>query len=117
MPKSRAEIFLGILNTQQEKNTKDEPMEIGKVISLEPLEIEIEGLPLYSNNILINPYLLEWNEEVNITTSIAADHTHNISIIHHPSKLKIGSYVYCYGTEYNDAGKSYQKYIVLEVVK
>lgn len=117
MPESKAKIFLDILNKQQEKNTKDEAMEIGKVTSLEPLVIDIEGLPLYSSNILINPYLLAWDEEVNITTSIAADHDHNISIIHHRSKLNIGSYVFMYGTEYNSEGKSYQRYIVLEVIK
>lgn len=117
MPKSKAEIFLDMLNKQQEKNTKDEAMEIGKVTSLEPLVIEIEGLPLYSNNILINPYLLAWDEEVNITTSTSSDHSHDISIIHHSSKLQVGSNVYCYGTEYNSEGKSYQRYIVLEVVR
>lgn len=117
MPKSKAEIFLDMLNKQQQKNTKDEAMEIGKVTSLNPLVIEIEGLPLYSNNILINPYLLAWDEEVNITTSISSDHSHNISTIHHNSKLQIGSNVYCYGAEYNSEGKSYQRYIVLEVIR
>lgn len=114
--KSFGDFFWDSIDKQQNENTRDDPAEIGKVISLEPLVIEIDGTPLNSNRFYINPYLLAWDEKVNITTSSALDHNHNISVINHPSKLQIGSYVYCYGIEYNSISKSYQKYIVLEVV-
>ncbi|NFO30941.1 DUF2577 domain-containing protein [Clostridium botulinum] len=109
--------FWNSIDSQQEKNMIDEPFEIGKVTSIDPLVIELEGLPLYKNNLYINPYLLEWDEKVNITTSINNEHSHTISTIHHYSKLKKGTKVACYGIEYDDNGKTYQKYCVLEVIE
>ncbi|WP_428817210.1 DUF2577 family protein [Clostridium butyricum] len=114
--KTFGDFFWDSFDKQQNENTRDDPMEIGKVVSLEPLVIEIGGTPINNNRFYINPYLLAWDENVHITTSTASDHNHSISVIHHQPKLQIGSYVYCYGTEYNLTGRSYQKYIVLEVV-
>ncbi|KFX58447.1 hypothetical protein KU40_05295 [Clostridium botulinum] len=107
--------FWNSIDLQQKNNTIDEPFEIGKVTSIDPLVIELEGLPLYKNNLYINMYLLAWDEEVNISTSVSNEHNHTISTIHHYSKLKIGSNVACYGIEHN--GIAYQRYIVLGVVE
>ncbi|NFS76577.1 DUF2577 domain-containing protein [Clostridium botulinum] len=109
--------FWNVIDNQQKKNMIDEPFEVGKVTSLDPLVIELEGLPLYKNNLYINPYLLAWDEEVNISTSVNNEHSHNITIIHHYSKLKIGVKVVCYGIEYDKQGKTYQRYWVLEVIE
>ncbi|AIY80938.1 hypothetical protein U728_1071 [Clostridium botulinum 202F] len=108
--------FWNVIDNQQKKNMIDEPFEVGKVTSLDPLVIELEGLPLYRNNLYINPYLLAWDEEVNIKTSINNEHSHTISIIQHHSKLKLGSNVACYGIGYDESGKTYQKYCVLGVI-
>ncbi len=109
--------FWNSIDLQQKKNTVDEPFEIGKVVSIDPLVIELEGLPLYRNNLYINPYLLAWDEEVNILTSVNNEHSHDITIIHHYSKLKIGSNVACYGIDYDKQGETYQKYCVLGVIE
>lgn len=110
------ELFFEIFKKEQDRNTKDEPFIIGRVTSISPLTIQIEDLPLYSKNLRINPYLLEWSETVNITTSTNEGHSHSISTITHPSKIIIGSYVVCYGIEYDSDYNGYKKYAVLEVI-
>ena len=90
------ELFFEIFKKEQDRNTKDEP--------------------LYSKNLRINPYLLEWTETVNISTSTSAGHSHSINTITHPSKLNIGSYVACYGIEYDSKYNEYKRYCVLEVI-
>ncbi|WP_315074062.1 DUF2577 family protein [uncultured Clostridium sp.] len=95
----------------------DAPFEIGEVISEVPLIIRLGELSLNSDNLYINPYLLAWDEKVNITTSTVEDHNHTISIIHHDSKLKVGNSIVCYGIEYNEQGKTYQRYCLLEVIE
>ncbi|AGF56470.1 hypothetical protein B0P06_005261 [Clostridium saccharoperbutylacetonicum] len=117
MPKSFGDQFWEEIEKHRSKNKIDEPFEIGKVISEDPLIIEIEGLPLYRNNLYINPSLLPWDEEVKAITTTVSEHNHQIILIQHFSKLKIDSYVACYGIEYNDISKTYQKYVVLEVVQ
>nr|DAH85412.1 MAG TPA: Protein of unknown function (DUF2577) [Caudoviricetes sp.] len=108
--------FFEIFKDEQARNSKDEPFAIGRVTSISPLTIQIEDLPLYSKNLRINPYLLEWIETVNITTSTNEGHSHSISTITHPSKLAVGSYVICYGIEYDSGYNGYKKYAVLEVI-
>lgn len=117
MPKSFGDKFWDEIEKHRDKNKIDNPFEIGKVISEDPLIIEIEGLPLYRDNLYINPHLLAWEEEVKATTTTVAEHNHQIMIIKHFSKLKVGVHVACYGIDYNDVGKSYQKYVVLEVIE
>ena len=92
-------------------------MSIGTVISLSPLKIKIDDLQLTENNFSINPYLLEYTEEVNITTTTNGEpsHSHQIISITHPTKLKLYSKVLCYGSGY-DHYSGYQYYYVLEVV-
>ncbi|WP_252238978.1 DUF2577 family protein [Clostridium sp. VAP51] len=109
--------FWNSIDSQQEKNMIDEPFGIGKVTSIDPLVIELEGLPLYKNNLYINPYLLAWDEEVNISTSVNNEHSHNVTIIHHYSKLKVDVRVTYYGIDYDKQGETYQKYCVLGVIE
>ncbi|NFT97979.1 DUF2577 domain-containing protein [Clostridium botulinum] len=109
--------FWNSIDLQQKKNTVDEPFEVGKVTSLDPLVIPPDGLPLIRNNLSITPYLPALDEEVNIKTSINNEHSHTISIIQHHSKLKLGSNVACYGIGYDESGKTYQKYCVLGVIE
>lgn len=108
--------FFEIFKDEQERNTRDEPFIIGRVTNISPLTIQIEDLPLYAKNLRINPYLLEWTETINITTSTNEGHSHSIGTITHPSKLNIGSYVICYGIEYDSENNEYKKYAVLEVI-
>ena len=110
------ELFFEIFKKEQDRNTKDEPFVIGRVTSINPLIIQIEELSLYSKNLRINPYLLEWTETVNISTSTSEGHSHSINTITHPSKLNIGSYVACYGIEYDSKYNEYKRYCVLEVI-
>jgi len=117
MSKTFGDKFWDEIESHSKKNKIDDAFEIGKVTSEGPLTIEIAGLLLYINNIYINPYLLSWDESVNVTTSTNDNHSHTIATIHHESKLKVGVSVACYGIEYNDVGKTYQKYTVLGVVE
>lgn len=115
MAKTPGDLFWDEIEKHNKKNAVDDAFEIGKVTSLDPLIVEIEGLPLYKSNLYINPYLLSWSEQVNITTSINDNHT--MATINHESRLKVGALVVCYGIEYNEVGKTYQKYVVMEVVE
>jgi hypothetical protein len=111
-----AQKYLDVINAQFQKNAIDDGFTIGQIISLDPLTIEVEGLPLYESNLYINKYLLAWDETVNIETSVVDDHSHSISIIHHPSKLIVGYSVALYGVEWDTDGKTYQKYCLLDVL-
>jgi ankyrin repeat protein len=111
-----AKLLLQAMNTQFQKNIIEDGFTIGKVTNLDPLTIDVEGLPLYRSNLYINPYLLEWDEQVDITTSTVDNHSHTITTIHHPSKLKNDNLVAMYGIEYDSDGKSYQRYCVFCVL-
>lgn len=112
-----AKDLLNSINIELKSNIADEPMEVGKVTSVDPLIVEVGGLPLYETNLYINKYLLAWDEEVNIVTSIDNEHSHTINEIHHLSKLNINDYVCLYGVEWNSMGKTYQKYHLINVIK
>ncbi|MEO2601034.1 DUF2577 family protein [Clostridium butyricum] len=116
MAKTIGDEFLDIFDSRQKENMIEDAMSIGTVTNIEPLIIKIDNLDLYENNFTINPYLKEWEEIVNITTSTNNEHSHTISKIVHPSKLKIGTKVFCYGNEYDTNCKSYQHYAILEVI-
>jgi hypothetical protein len=105
--------FFDILGNEIKDNTLDEPMEIGKVTNLSPLTIEVNGLPLYESNLDINKDLLAWDEIVSIAYE---SNTNQTATIHHPSKLQIGNYVALYGMEWNELGKTYQKYQLMYVI-
>jgi hypothetical protein len=111
-----AKTLLESMNKQFQKNSIEDGFTIGKVISIDPLTIDVEGLPLYEKDLNINKYLLAWDETVNITTSTVNDHSHTINIIHHLSKFNINDSVAMYGIEYDDDGKSYQRYCVLAIL-
>jgi hypothetical protein len=53
--------------------------EIGRVISINPLQISVEGLPLTKDNIYINPTLLEHTMEVTTLTGTIGDSQTTIS--------------------------------------
>ena len=119
MAKSIGERFVDIMNKNQKKNTIEDACVIGKIVSINPLIIDVNGLQLYKDDLLINKHLLEWEEVVNITTSINKEHSHMITTIHHPSKLNIGDFVSLYGQEPDEVSErgSYQKYILQYVLK
>ena len=113
--------FFEILKSEQEKNTKDEPFCIGVIQNVKPLVIKLGDLPLYEKDLMVNAYLREWTENVTGSTtsgscSVGSAHTHGLSYINHPSKLKAGRRVALYGIEYDDYRGDYQKYVVLEVL-
>ncbi len=112
--KSFGDFFWDSVDRQQAKNTKDENMEIGKVINESPLIVKVDGLDLYIKDLYINPHLLEWDEPVHAYTTIAGSppHRHEVLKIHHYNKLKVGVYVQLYGVEWNDKSKTYQRYIL-----
>lgn len=113
--------FFEIFKNEQVRNSKDEPFIIGKVTNINPLVIKDRDFELYSKDLIINPYLLEWTENVQgtMTNGVVGDHgshSHTLLTIKHPSKLQLNSYVACYGTEYSDSSGCYQKYIVMVVI-
>jgi hypothetical protein len=109
--------FFNVINNEFKNNIIDPPMEIGKITSINPLIIDLGGLPLYEDNLYINRYLLPWDEEVDVTTTVVQGHSHKVLLIHHPSKLKVGYYVGLYGLEWDETGKTYQKYHLIDVIK
>lgn len=111
-----AKILLKSIDTQFQKNIIEDGFVIGKVINLNPLTIDVGGLPLYENNLYINKYLLAWDEQVNINTSIVDNHSHTIDVIHHLNKFNVGDLVALYGMEYDKDSKSYQRYCVLCII-
>jgi len=72
MTRWEEKLFKHIENTSDNYiNIKD--FEIGKVISLNPLEIICDGLPLYKENLYINPDLLENTREFKTLTGTIGD--------------------------------------------
>lgn len=74
-------------------NIKD--LQFGKVISINPLEIDSEGLALYQNNLYINEDLLEHTREFESLTGTIGGSTTTISngSITFKGKLKAGDTV------------------------
>lgn len=119
MPKSFGDKFWDEIEKHRDKNKIDTPFGIGRVTSVDPLIIELDGLPLYTKDLYINKHLLPWREYCTGLTTVGGSpaHTHGLVYINHPSKLILESYVCMYGIDYNEVGKTYQKYVVLEVVE
>lgn len=119
MPLSNGERLLNIMTKNQRRNTLEDAFTIGKIISVNPLIVDVGGLQLTERNITINKFLLEWDETVDITTSTNDSHSHTITTIHHPTKLNIGDYVSLYGQSPDEqsAKGSYQKYVLQYVLK
>lgn len=114
--KSIANALIQSMNIQFQKNTIDDGFCIGRITNLEPFIVSLGDLPLYEDDLYIDKYLLPWREECTGLTTVANLHTHGIVYIDHPSKLNIGDYVVLYGIEWNPAGKSYQRYCLLNVL-
>ena len=83
---------------------------LGKIISVDPLQINYRNTPLNSNRLLISKHLLDWTETVECTTSTEENHSHTITTIKHKSMLSVGDTVVLYEIEKN------KKFLVLEVV-
>lgn len=109
--------FWDYIDKNNKETLAEDAMFIGNIINIQPLQIKIDDLVLGESKLKINPYLKEWTEEVNAHTTENSLHSHSILTITHPSKLKIGKQVFCYGYEYNEDSKSYQKYIILAIIE
>ena len=109
--------FWDYIDKNNKETLAEDAMFIGNIINIQPLQIKIDDLVLGESKLKINPYLKEWTEEVNAHTTENSSHSHSILTITHPSKLKIGKQVFCYGYEYNEDSKSYQKYIILAIIE
>ena len=83
---------------------------LGKIVSINPLQINYKNTPLNRNRLLISKHLLDWAETVECTTSTVDNHSHNITTIKHKSILNVGDTVVLYEIEKN------KKFLVLEVV-
>ena len=117
MAKTIADKFWDEIDNYTNENSIPDAMDTGVIVSENPLRIKIDDLVLGESKLKINPYLKEWTEEVNAHTTENSSHSHSILTITHPSKLKIGKQVFCYGYEYNEDSKSYQKYIILAIIE
>ena len=83
---------------------------LGKIVSIDPLQINYRNTPLNRNRLLINKHLLDWTETVECTTSTEENHSHSVTAIKHKSMLNVGDTVVLYEIEKN------KKFLVLEVV-
>ena len=83
---------------------------LGKIVSINPLQINYKNTPLNRNRLLISKHLLDWTETVESTTSIEEKHSHSVTTINHKSILNVGDTVVLYEIEKN------KKFLVLEVV-
>ena len=83
---------------------------LGKIVSIDPLQINYRNTPLNRNRLLISKHLLDYTETVECTTSTVDNHSHNITTIKHKSILSVGDTVVLYEIEKN------KKFLVLEVV-
>ena len=119
MAKTNGELFVELMENSIKSNRIEDAMNIGKVINLSPITIKIGELIIYPKDYTINPYLLPWREYCDGLTEVGGSppHTHGMVYIDHPSKIKFNSLVTCYGIDWDEESKSYQKYLILEVIK
>ena len=112
--------FIKCMDDNNKYNTLESPYCMGIITNINPLNITVEKISFIEEDLLIPYYLKEWNEEVNIITTSNGDpsHSHEIKIIHHPSKFKLNARVLLYGIEPDkqNCKGSYQRYIVLGVL-
>ena len=83
---------------------------LGKIVSIDPLQINYRNTPLNRNRLLISKHLLDYTEEIESTTNTVGNHSHSITTIKHKSMLQVGDTVVLYEIEKN------KKFLVLEVV-
>ena len=83
---------------------------LGKIVSIDPLQINYRNTPLNRNRLLINKHLLDWTETVECTTSTEENHSHSVTAIKHKSMLNVGDTVVLYEIEKN------KKFLVLEEI-
>ena len=75
---------------------------LGKIVSINPLQINYKNTPLNRNRLLISKHLLDWTETVESTTSTEENHSHNITTIKHKSILKNRENILLYEREKNN---------------
>lgn len=91
------EMFLRTAAKESKNSIELNEIEIGRVISVNPLQIMVKELPLFRNNVYINPDLLEHEREIT---------SGKPSSIRFKTSLKADDLVALVGTKTN-------KYIVL----
>ena len=70
---------------------------LGRVVSVNPLQVNIKGLPLESNNLVINENLLDHKIEFKKLHGIIGDtaKTYTDGYVEIKSPLKVGDFVAC----------------------
>ena len=119
MAKTKGDMFLDLFENTINRTRIEDAMYIGIVVNMSPIRIKIGELILEEEDFTINPYLLPWREYCDGLTKEGGypTHTHGMVYLDHPCKFKLGSEVTCYGMNWDDSGKTYQNYLVLEVIK
>ena len=108
-----------MMKSEQIKNSIPEALCFGRISSINPLIILLNGkLPLYDENLVIPNNILEHTEYVEAITSTNGEHSHNHNItqIKYKSQLEIGKLVVLYGLQYREISGSYQRYLLLKVI-
>ena len=104
---------------EQIKNSIPDALCFGRIVKENPIVIMLnDKIPLEANDLIIPEDLLEHTETVTARTSVNGEHSHShtISSITFPSKLKEGKLVVLYGLQYKEVSSTYQKYLVLKVI-
>lgn len=89
------EKLLGRIEKTSSDNIDIKEFQIGKIITIDPLVINLDGLPLYNENLYINSNLLEHTREFTTLTGTVGDSTMIISngSINFKAQLVENSYV------------------------
>ena len=108
-----------MMKKEQIKNSIPDALCFGRIVKENPIVIMLnDKIPLEANDLIIPEDLLEHTETVTARTSVNGEHSHShtISSIAFPSKVKEGKLVVLYGLQYKEVSSTYQKYLVLKVI-
>lgn len=109
-----------MMRNEQTKNAIPDALCFGRIVQENPIVIMLnDKIPLEINDLIIPEDLLEHTEQVTATTSTNGgtySHSHTVTSITFPSKLKEGKLVVLYGLQYKEISRTYQKYLVLKVI-
>lgn len=108
-----------MMKKEQIKNAIPDALCFGRIVQENPIVIMLnDKIPLEINDLIIPEDLLEHTETVTAQTSVNGEHSHShtITSITFPSKLKEGKLVVLYGLQYKEISGTYQKYLVLKVI-
>lgn len=89
------EKILSRIEKTSSDNIDVKEFQIGKIITVDPLVINLDGLPLYNENLYINTNLLEYTREFTTLTGTIGDSAMTISngSINFKTQLIENSYV------------------------